>query len=89
MIPISAGLVGFGYIYLDQARTARRTGVTSFFCQWPDDFEREGQPWQFYFALCFYTSLAYVLMAVGSILLIVSLFQTARKIGHAVASHFA
>ncbi len=79
MIPISAGLIAFGYIWLDQARTARRTGVTYFFGQWPDGFEKDGQPWQYHFALYFFTGLGYFLTIGGSILLIVSIIQLGRR----------
>ena len=89
MIPISAGLIGFGYIYLDQVRMARRTGITSFMGQWPDSFQKDSQPWQFYFALYFYTALAYLMLVAGSILLVISLVQNAQRIGHTIARYLA
>jgi hypothetical protein len=85
MFPISAGVIGFGYIFLGQVRTARRTGVTHFFGQWPDGFEKETQPWQFHVTLYLYTVVGYFMLILGSILLVVMLVQTAQSIGPAIS----
>lgn len=72
-VPISVILILVGRLWLRQAREAKQTGTTSFTGQWPDNFDRDTQPWSFQYTVFLYTVGGWLSLIMGAALLILAL----------------